>query len=237
MVASSSLDHAAIFADLFAHLFLLGVAINEADRAPPPAVGAQPPPPSPEEPPNSVEQETHAQYDGWDRPRRRVRDAREGLLFSFGVGGGSMLVSPLGRAGGLQGNLRLGYGFSDRFQFFFDFTGAGVDYGNDTSASTWMGTIRGQTVLIGDRRGNGLNINFGIGLAGTMRSYNGFDDNSPRTGLALAGGISYDARVGRNFSLSPEFFVWWHAIPNGRGQDNDVASAAGLQLNFLWYGP
>ena len=108
--------------------------------------------------------------------------------------------------------------------------------GSDQSAASWLTTIRGQTVLIGDRRGNGLNLNFGLGLGGSTKTYSGVDYEN-RAGFALAGGLSYDARLTRTFSLSPEFFVWWHAIPNDRGRAPDLASAFGVQLNFLWYGP
>ena len=62
-----------------------------------------------------------------------------------------------------------------------------------------------------------------------------FDQQSSPTGLALAGGISYDARISPWFALSPEFFYTWHAIPNGPGIPQDVASVYGLRVNFLWY--
>lgn len=228
-ISASSGDAVAAFADLMARLFVLGIVLSENDG--PPRRGHD------EAAPAALEQDQHAQYDGWDRPsRRRLRDAREGFLFSFGLGGGSMLVSPLGRSGAVQGNLRLGYGFSDRFQFFFDFTGAGANYSYDRSSTSWLMTMRGQTVLIGDRRGNGLNLNLGFGLGGNTKSYGGIDVEH-RAGFALAGGLSYDARVSRSFALSPEFFVWWHAVPNDVGRERDVATAMGLQLNFLWYGP
>jgi hypothetical protein len=215
-IQTSAGDTIAAFVDVLAHLVFLGAIVE------------------------SSEQPAHDRYrddDDWGpRYGRRHRDAREGFLFSFGLGGGSMLVSPMGRAGSLQGNLRLGYGFSDRFQFFFDLTGAGVDYGQGNSSASWIGTMRGQTVLIGDRRGNGLNLNFGIGLGGNTKSYNGYDVDY-RAGFALAGGLSFDARLSRSFALEPEFFVWWHAVPNDNNRPSDLASAFGLQLNFLWYGP
>jgi hypothetical protein len=149
-----------------------------------------------------------------------------------------MLATPEARHGALQGNLRLGYGFSDRFQMFMDLTGAGTSYGGGQSATSWLFTLRGQTVLIGDRRGNGLNLNLGVGLGGLNRTYRdlGLDVDYPAA-LALAGGLSFDLRGGRNFALSPEFFVWWHGVPNGRNRDQDISSAYGVQLNFLWYGP
>jgi hypothetical protein len=228
---SSSADGVAAFADIMARLFLFGLFLNEADQAPrrgfddaPAAVASRP-------------EDAHAQYEDWERPRRRVqRDAREGFLFSFGLGGGSMHVSPEGRAGSFQGNLRFGYGFSDRFQLFFDLTGAGVVFNRDQSAASWLFTMRGQTVLIGDRKGNGLNLNLGLGLGGTTKSSFGIDTDYP-AGFAVAGGLSFDIRLTPHFALEPEIFYWWHSIPNSYGRDHDISTAVGMQLNFQWYGP
>jgi hypothetical protein len=172
----------------------------------------------------------------WRRTRRQFQ-SREGLLMSFGLGGGSMYISSErgGRAGAFDLDFRLGYGFSDRFQFFMDvgLAGANSAYGGDIAS--WTATMRGQTVLLGDRSGNGLNLNLGVGLGGITRN-NGYNDQvSSPTGLALAGGISYDARLSPHFSLSPEFFVTWHAIPNRPGLPQDVASMYGVRVNFLWY--
>jgi hypothetical protein len=115
-LSASSGEAVVAFADLVARLFLLGIFLSDADDS------AR----------RGHDDETRAQYDDYGGGRRRrVRDSREGFLFSFGLGGGSMLVSPQGRAGSFQGNLRLGYGFSDRFQFFFDVTGAGTSYSNN----------------------------------------------------------------------------------------------------------
>lgn len=170
--------------------------------------------------------------------RRRPPQARQGLLLSFGLGGGSMYVSsePGGRTGAFDLDFRLGYGFSDRFQMFMD---VGVDSGtfvNGDSVDSWTLTLRGQTVLFGDREGNGLNLNLGVGLGGvTYNSGYYYTQSSSASGLALAGGLSYDARVTPWFALSPEFFVTWHAIPNLPGLPQDVSSVYGLRLNFLWY--
>jgi hypothetical protein len=186
---------------------------------------------------------TFAQFVGDDdapsryRRVRRAPQARQGLLVSFGLGGGSLYVSNQGRqrAGAFDFDMRLGYGFSDRFQMFMDFTADAGTHPNGTDLAAWTFTFRGQTVLIGDRAGNGLNANFGVGLGGV--TYNGgyLDRASSPTGLALAGGISYDARLSPWFSFSPEFFVTWHQVPNGPGYADDVASIYGLRINFLWY--
>jgi hypothetical protein len=187
-----------------------------------------------------------AQYDGDEGRYRRGRRlaAREGLLISFGLGGGSLWDSSLGgreRLGAFDFDFRLGYGFSDRFQIFMDFGADAGTHPNGVDLASWTFTLRGQTVLIGDRAGNGLNVNFGAGLGGMTYNgyYNGpayyggpYAQNSSPTGLALAGGVSYDARVTPWFSFSPEFFITWHEIPDGY---SDVASVYGLRVNFLWY--
>src|SRR5207237_5228273 len=59
--------------------------------------------------------------------------------------------------------------------------------------------------------------------------------SSSPAGFALAGGLSYDARLTPWFAISPEFFVTWHQIPNPPGTPDDVSSIYGVRLNLLWY--
>jgi hypothetical protein len=168
---------------------------------------------------------------------QRAWQARQGLLLSFGLGGGSEYLSTESsrRVGAFDGDFRLGYGFSDRFQLFMDFGLDAASFPNGDDAESWTFTVRGQTVLFGDRRGNGLNVNFGIGVGGV--TYNGgtYYEAQSTTGLALAGGVSYSARLGPNFALEPEFFVNWHQMPNGPGYADDVSSVYGVRLNFVLY--
>lgn len=181
---------------------------------------------------------------GWRTTRRTRRDARQGFLFSFGLGGSGLHVTPRQGTGALDFDLRMGYGFSDRFQLFGDLAVEGGQYNDGTSISSWTLTARGQTVLIGDRDGNGLNVNGGIGMGGVSRSvcggacfnsgFAGSEGSSP-IGLAAGAGLSYDARLGHSFRLSPEFFVNWHQVPNDNGKAADIATAVGFRLNFLWY--
>ena len=172
---------------------------------------------------------------GYDR--RYEPQARQGLLLSFGLGGGSLYLSNEGpaRLGAADVDFRIGYGFSDRFQMFMDFnTDVGSTYyGNSVGSWTW--TLRGQTVLAGDRAGNGLNVNFGAGFGGITYDTGYTDRASSPTGFALAGGLSYDARITPWFAISPEFFVTWHQIPNPPGVPDDVSSIYGVRLNLLWY--
>ena len=245
-VRSSGGDGALFALDLIVNLFSLAADVALLEDSFPRAAPAQgealavrsydPEPDDSEDPPPS-----------WrDRRRGRRHDARHGFLFSFGVGGSGLRASPDRTTGAFDFGLRMGYGFNDRFQFFGDFSLDGAQYADGRTVSSWTLTARGQTVLIGDRDGNGLNLNAGFGLGGVSRGianscdggYGGCYDSgqaSSPTGLALAGGLSYDARIGRSFSLSPEFFATWHQVPNGAGRANDIASAVGVRINFLWY--
>jgi hypothetical protein len=181
----------------------------------------------------------------WTESRRRNRhDARQGLLFAFGFGGGAQhSTTEAASMGAVDIGLRIGYGFSDRFQIFADFSLDTAQYNRNLQLTSWTATLRGQTVLIGDRDGNGLSINAGAGVGGLeyssytcdYRDYTCYSSVSSPVGLALAGGLSYDARVGQSFTLSPELFARWHSVPNGAGHPNDHATAFGLRLNFLWY--
>jgi opacity protein-like surface antigen len=164
--------------------------------------------------------------------------ARQGLILSLGAGGGAMYLSTeqARRVGALDLNARLGYGFSDRFQMFMEINSDLAHFSNTgDDVASWTFTLRGQTVLIGDRQGNGLNLNFGAGIGGV--TYNGgtFDQVQTANGFALAGGISYSARISRQVALEPEFFVNWHAIPNDFDRNQDVASTYGLRMNLVWY--
>jgi len=169
-------------------------------------------------------------------PRYRP-EARQGLLLSFGLGGGSLYLSNLGptRLGVADVDFRIGYGFSDRFQMFMDFNADGGNTYQGERVGSWTWTLRGQTLLVGDRAGNGLNVNFGAGFGGL--TYDGGYDSGAASpiGFALAGGLSYDARLAPNLSLSPEFFVTWHQVPNAPGIPDDVSSMYGVRLSLLWY--
>jgi len=170
-------------------------------------------------------------------PRTRPQ-ARQGLLLSIGAGGGSLHLSPEGpgRFGAADVDLRIGYGFSDQFQTFMDFnTDTGSNYYGDRIGS-WSWTLRGQLLLVGDRAGNGLNVNFGAGFGGLTYDPGTYGDRPyAPTGFALAGGVSYDARITPSVSISPELFVTWHQIPNVPGVPDDVSSTYGVRLNLLWY--
>ena len=235
-------------------------AANAAAEAPPAAPAASPPsgplirdeeqitpPPGP---PAPFSARPYAR-----RSRRLVEapqvprgEARQGLLFSLGVGGGSQFASTpgFGRTASTDLDLRLGYGFSDRLQMFVDFNGqsARYAYGLHTSMSTV--TLRAQTVLLGDRHGNGLTLNGGVGLGSFNPDVGGdWGNDYPPTrggrfyndrplGLVVAGGLSYDARLGRYLSLSPEIFATWMAVPND-DRRQDIATQMGLRLKLLWY--
>jgi hypothetical protein len=234
--ASHAVDTGLVFLDVLLDLVAISVetaAIESQRKSAPPAPEAAVPPPPP----------VYAQRapdDGGGGYRRRGRvQARQGLLLSLGVGGGSMYTSTedARRTGAFDLDFRLGYGFSDRFQFFMDLGMDAASYNRfqvSDSVASWTFTFRGQTVLFGDRAGNGLNLNFGLGLGGVTYNSGYLDETSSPAGLAVAGGLSYDARVSPWFAISPEFFYTWHAIPTDPGA-RDAVNVYGLRVNFLWY--
>ena len=179
--------------------------------------------------------------------------ARQGLLLSVGAGGASQFASApgLGQAGASDLDLRVGYGFSDRFQLFADLDFQQAAYGDGVGSSNRTLMLRGQTVLVGDRRGNGLSLNGGVGMGsftsdldpGFDPAYGRYRFDGPygghhlyenRMGFAAGGGLSFDARVGRFLTISPELFASWHVVPNA-DRKNDIATELGLRLNLLWY--
>jgi hypothetical protein len=163
--------------------------------------------------------------------------ARQGLLISLGLGGGSLYMSNESpyRFGAADVDFRLGYGFSDRFQMFMDFNSDNGTTYEGNSVGTWTWTVRGQTLLVGDRAGNGLSANFGAGFGGLTYTPDFAGERSGPTGFAVGGGLSFDARITPNCAISPELFFTWHQIPNLPGVGDDVASTYGIRLNLLWY--
>ncbi|HWE23033.1 MAG TPA: hypothetical protein VG496_03740 [Myxococcales bacterium] len=229
------------FADAFINLLSLGIfatAANEHMEAHQEMLDSWRQPVEPDRSQGNSGGFEQRGYNPYSRPRH---DAREGFLFSFGIGGGAVRYSDPQylRGGALNFGLRLGYGFSDRFQLFGDFSADEAFYPQSRYLTNWLVTLRGQTVLIGDTLGNGLNLNLGFGLGGvTIHSSNCcYVDYSTGAAPAIVGGLSYDARVSRHFALSPEWYVSWHPVPNGAGFEDDNFWSTGLRLNFLWYSP
>jgi hypothetical protein len=157
-------------------------------------------------------------------------DAREDLFFSFGVGGGALQLSEPGAAGALGLGIRLGYGFSDRLQLFADF-GTYKGFYPTMQITNWLMTLRGQTLLVGDLAGNGLNLNLGFGFGGL---YSTIGPHNSDVGPALVAGLSYDVRVARQFALSPELHLGYQNAPRPLwGAEH--AWSAGFRLNFVFY--
>ncbi|MCA1828885.1 MAG: hypothetical protein LC689_18330 [Myxococcales bacterium] len=129
-------DSGLVLLDFFLDVVTLGLEVAAIENA----AHAQPPPPQPQ-----MTQRAPAQEED-DLPPRAFRarrpQAREGLLLSFGIGGGSMFVSYPndGRTGAFDLDMRLGYGFSDRFQLFMDLDLAGAHYAYGDDIGSWAFT-------------------------------------------------------------------------------------------------
>ena len=206
------------------------------------------PPPGPP-PPNATRPYSRRVRRLVEPPQAPRGEARQGLLFSLGFGGASLFTSTpgYGRSASTDLDVRIGYGFSDRFQMFIDIDSASARYAYGAQTELGTVTLRGQTVLVGDRQGNGLTLNAGIGLGAFNTDPNGGYSyccgpagrggrwgNDRQLGFVAAGGLSYDARLGRYFSLSPELFASWMTVPND-DRKQDIATQVGLRLKLLWY--
>jgi len=144
--------------------------------------------------------------------------AREGLLLPSGweaVRRTSPTKARPGADGALDLDFRLGYGFSDRFQLFMDFAVDAGRYPQSADFASWTFTIRGQTVLIGDRAGKRAQPERGVGVGGVDYT-NGLLLRLLLLHRArLSGGLSYDARVTPWFAAQPRVLVNWHRFPTG----------------------
>jgi hypothetical protein len=92
-------------------------------------------------------------------------------------------------------------------------------------------TLRGQTLLVGDLAGNGLNLNLGFGFG---RFYSTLGPYNSDVGPTVVAGLSYDVRIARQFALSPELGVSYHHAPRPLW-GAERAWSAGLRLNFVFY--
>ncbi len=125
---------------------------------------------------------------------------REGFFIGFGLGWGSLGCSECDgeREAGLSGYFKLGGAVNEQLLLGFETNG-------------WTKEEDGVTLSQGNgsavayfypQPNSGFFIKGGLGLSTLDLEVSGWGSDS-ETGLGLVGGVGYDARVGRNFSLSP----------------------------------
>ena len=149
---------------------------------------------------------------------------RQGFWISFGVGAGSLSCDDCGdeRETGTNVNLRMGGTLSQR-----SILGADANFGTKTEGDLSLSTGHiGPVVLFYPGANGGFFLKGGLGLATTTIELGDFSIEEQGVGLTL--GLGYDARVGRNFALTPYFDILTSSYDGG--SLNQVA----FGLGFTW---
>jgi hypothetical protein len=148
---------------------------------------------------------------------------REGFWLSFGLGFGSLGCDECDeRQGGTNGYLRMGGTLSQKLLI-----------GGEVNA--WTKSEDGATLTVSNfgpvlyfypNPSGGLFFKGGLGLATISIDLGAFDVDENGVGLTL--GMGFDARVGRNFALTPYFDILTSSYDGG--SLNQVA----FGLGFTW---
>ena len=146
---------------------------------------------------------------------------RKGFWFNGGLGWGSLGCNDCGsRTGGLSGGLSLGGTISPTFLLGGGTTGWTK---SENGATLTVGTLDLRARLYTSPKG-GFFLTGGIGLGSISAGFGGV--SASETGGAVLLGLGYDARVGRNVSLTPYFNVF------GVKTSNSNANVAQLGLSI-----
>ncbi|NOT06667.1 MAG: hypothetical protein HOP28_00520 [Gemmatimonadales bacterium] len=163
---------------------------------------------------------TTAQAQSESRPQ-----TRNGFWIGFGLGYGSLGCEDCDdRAGAGSAYFKLGGTVSQRLLIGGEFNGwTKKESGVTLSYSHASGVV----YFYPSARG-GLYLKGGAGIATIRLDAGPFGDGST-TGAGIILGIGYDARVGRNFSLTPYFNMM------GGSFDGGSANMAQFGLGFSWH--
>ena len=149
---------------------------------------------------------------------------REGFWISFGFGAGSLGCEDCGdeREVGTNFNLRMGGTLSQRLIIGGELNGWGKSEGDVTLTTANIGPI----LLFYPSANGGFFLKGGLGLSTTSLEFGSVTVDSQGVGLTL--GLGYDARVGRNFALTPYLDILNSSYDGG--SFNQVA----FGLGFTW---
>jgi hypothetical protein len=149
---------------------------------------------------------------------------RQGFWIGFGFGAGSLGCDDCGdeREAGTNLNLRMGGTLSQRL-----ILGGEVNYWTKSEGDVTLsvGNI-GPVLLFYPSANGGFFLKGGLGLANVNLEFGSLDVDDQGVGLTL--GLGYDARVGRNFALTPYFDILTSSYEGG--SFNQVA----FGLGFTW---
>ena len=128
--------------------------------------------------------------------------AREGFFIGFGFGGGGGSATGEGDdVGGGSGWLTLGGTLSPKVRLAADFEGFSPDQNDDIELGT--STL---AVLWYPRAEGNLFLKGGVGAATV--SLHGPGPDGTGTGFGTVMGVGYDWRLGRKFSITPQFTIF-----------------------------
>lgn len=124
---------------------------------------------------------------------------RSGFWIGFGFGHGSLGCENCGgqRAGALSGNFRLGGTLSQKVLVGFETNGW---YREESGGTLAMGNASAVVVFYPSETG-GLHLKGGLGVAVAEARFGSLRESETGGGALL--GLGYDARIARNFSLTP----------------------------------
>jgi hypothetical protein len=149
---------------------------------------------------------------------------RQGFWIAFGLGAGSLGCDDCGdeRETGTNINLRMGGTLSQRL-----ILGGEVNIWTKTEGDVSLSTGHiGPVILFYPSATGGFFLKGGLGLANTSFELGSLTIEEQGMGITL--GLGYDARVGRNFALTPYFDILSSSYDGG--SLNQVA----FGLGFTW---
>jgi len=148
---------------------------------------------------------------------------REGFWISFGFGFGSLGCDDCDeRQGGTNGYLRMGGTLSQKLLIGGE---ANVWTKSESGATLTVSNV-GPVLFFYPNPTGGLFLKGGLGLSNVELELGNFSVDESGVGLTL--GLGYDARVGRNFALTPYFDLLTSSYDGG--SFNQIA----FGLGFTW---
>lgn len=150
---------------------------------------------------------------------------REGFWIGFGLGAGSLGCADCGdRETAFSGNFKLGGTINPHFLLGAETNGwyksedvVTLTYGNLSAVAYYYPSVT-----------SGFYLKGGLGVANLRAEADGFGSDS-ETGSGAVLGLGYDARVSRNFSLTP-----YVNVMGGRFNDGNL-NVVQFGLGFTWH--
>lgn len=157
---------------------------------------------------------------------------REGFWISFGLGSGSLTCESCDdddeAISGVGFNLRLGGTLSQRLLIGGEINGWGKEEGN---VSVTIANITPVLLFYPAAQG-GFFLKGGVGLAAAEVEWGPY--SGEQTGVGITLGLGYDARVGRNFALTPYVDFTTSSFEADLTNETNTFNRISFGLGFTW---